>query len=165
MKRGGFTMEHDPRFRARFDQESIGFALIDRETSLLVKVNEKFCDLVGIEKAAAERTTFMEIGHPEDMKDKLLHVHELLEGGLEVLTVEKSFRRKDGSSISCNLTLCPLRDIDGEFGYYLALVEDITKKKRVERQLQEKVDLLEQHVEYLEAELEQKTRESKSVTA
>jgi len=158
-------MENDPRFSVKFDQDPIGFALIDRETSFLVKVNERFCDLVGIKKDAAERTTFMEISHPKDMKDKLLHVHELLEGGLEVLTVEKNFSRQDGTSISCNFTLCPLRDIDGEFAYYLALVEDITKNKRVERQQQEKIDLLEQRVEYLEAELERKTSELESATA
>lgn len=156
-------MEKDPRFSAKFDQDTIGFALIDRETSLLVKVNERFCDLVGIKKDAAESTSFMEISHPEDMKDKLLHVHELLEGGLDVLSVEKNFTRKDGTSISCNFTLCPLRDIDGECNYYLALVEDITKNKRLERKLQEKIDVLEQHVEYLEAELERKTTELEAV--
>jgi len=155
-------MENDPRFSAICDADPIGFALIERETGLLGKVNERFCDLVGINKDTAESITFKEIAHPEDLKEKLYHVHALLEGGLEVLVIEKNLIREDGSKILCNFTLCPLRDIYEGCDYYLALVEDVTERKKRERRLQEKNDFLEQRVEQLEKELEIKTKELES---
>ena len=153
------VMEHDPRFSTKFDQAAIGFALIDSRTGNLVKVNKEFCNIVGLEKDAAEGASFMAIAHPDDVQESLHAMQGLLEGGLGEFTMEKRFARDDGSLVFCNLTVLPLWDVDEEPNYHLAIVEDLTARKSAENQLKKINDLLGQRVVELSAELEAKTRE------
>ena len=103
-------MEHDPRFRTTFDQAGIGFALLDSRTGNLIKANKKFCDIVGLEKDVAEGSSFMAIAHPDDVRESLLTMKGLLEGGLGEFTMEKRYTRDDGSLVFCNLTVCSIME-------------------------------------------------------
>ena len=152
-------MEHDPRFRTTFDQAGIGFALIDSRTGNLIKVNKEFCDIVGLEKDVAEGSSFMAIAHPDDVRENLLAMKGLMEGGLGEFTMEKRYTRDDGSLVFCNLTVSQLWDVDEEPTYHLVIVNDITARKDAENQLQKINDLLGQRVSELTVELEAKTKE------
>lgn len=152
-------MEHDPRFRTNFDQSTNGFALIDSRTGNLIKVNKEFCDIVGLEKDVAEGSSFMAITHPDDVRENLLTMKGLLEGGLGEFTMEKRYTRDDGSLVFCNLTVAQLWDVDEESTYHLVIVNDITARKSAENQLQKINDLLGQRVSELTVELEAKTKE------
>lgn len=152
-------MEHDPRFRTIFDQTSLGIALLDCRTGNLIKVNKKFCDIVGLEKDVAEGSSFMAIAHPDDVLESLPTMKGLLEGGLGEFTMEKRYTRDDGSLIFCNLTVAQLWNDDEEPTNHLLIVDDITARKSAENQLQKINDLLGQRVSELTVELEAKTKE------
>ena len=51
-------MEIEPRFQAIFDQAAVGFAYIESRTGRLVKVNEKFRDIIGLKKDSESSETF-----------------------------------------------------------------------------------------------------------
>jgi PAS domain S-box-containing protein len=159
----GVVMEYDARVRAVFDHGAVGFALIDRHTGNFVKVNKRFCDIVGLDENNAEGSSFMDIAHPDDMQENLHKVKFLLEGGLGDITMEKCFVQPDGSVVSCNLTLFPLWDIGVESDYYIAVVEDTTKIKSALEKLQKANDLLGQRVMELTAALETKTYELEAI--
>ena len=152
-------MQHDPRFRTTFDQAASGFALIDSRTGNFIKANKKFCDFVGLEKGVAEGSSFMALPHPDDVREKLLTMKGLMEGGLGEFTMEKRYTRDDGFPVICNLTVAQLWDVDEEPTYHLVIVNDITAHKSAENQLQKINDLLGQRVSELTVELEAKTQE------
>jgi len=149
----------DSRFSIIFDQVLLGFALIDKNTGQLVRFNQRFCDIVGLEKDVAEGCSFMEIAHPDDLQEKLQKMHKLMEGGLGEFTLEKRFTRDDGSMVFCNLTIFSAGDSGEEPNCHLAIIEDVTARKSAEEKAQKINDLLGQRVVDLTAAFEEKTKE------
>ena len=152
-------MENDATFSVKFDQVDIGYALIDSTNGHLIKVNKKFCDIVGLEKDAAEETSFVDIAHPGDLQTNLKNMQRLLEGGLNEITIEKKFFRKDGAQVFCNLTIASLSEVDELPTYHLAVFEDISERKCAENQLKKINDMLAQRVQNLTTELDAKISE------
>jgi len=152
-------VEYDSRFSIKFDQVLLGFALIDKNTGQLVRVNKRFCDIVGLEKDGAEGSSFMEIAHPDDLQENLQKMHTLLEGGLGEFSLEKRFTRDDGSMIFCNLTIFSAGDSSEDPAYHLAIIEDVTARKSAEEKARKINDLLGRRVLDLTAALDEKTKE------
>ena len=152
-------MKKDARFTTKFDQVDIGYALIDSTTGHLIKVNKKFCDIAGLEVNIAEGTSFLDIGHHIDVQENLHKMQELMQGGLDELTMELNYTQEDGSIVFCNVTIASLSGAEESPMYHLAIVEDLTERKRAENRLKKTNDLLGQRVQDLMAELASKTEE------
>ena len=152
-------MKKDARFTTKFDQMDIGYALIDSTTGHLIKANKKFCDMAGLEGNIAEGTSFMDIDHHDDAQGNLHKMQELMQGGLDELTMELNYTQEDGSIVFCNLTIASLWSVDDELAYHIAILEDTTERKSSENQLKKTNDLLGQRVQDLMAELASKTEE------
>jgi PAS domain S-box-containing protein len=152
-------MENDARFKAKFDQVDIGYALIDSTTGILIKVNNKFCDIVGLEKDSAEGSSFMDMPHPGDVQESLHKMQELMQGGLDEFTMELQYTLEDSSTVFRNLTIASLWTVDDELMYHLAILEDTTEHKSSENQLKKINDMLAQRVQNLTTELDTKTSE------
>ena len=101
---------NDAKFHAIFNQAAVGFAYIESRTGRLVKVNKKFCDIIGFKKGSGESDTFMSITHPDDLKEDLDNMEKLLKGDVREFSMEKRYIRKDGSIVWGNLTVSALWD-------------------------------------------------------
>ncbi len=152
-------MIKDLRYDAIFERAASGFAFIDSKTGKFVKVNEKFCDLLGLDKDALELTTFMSVTHPEDLQEDLDNMQKLTKGELRQFSMEKRYIRHDGSLVWGNLTVAALWDEGEEPDYHLAIVDDITVRKRAEECLQKSNELLEQRVSEHTEELRVRAQE------
>jgi PAS domain S-box-containing protein len=51
-------------------------------------------------------------------------------------------RRADGSLITEEMTITPVRDSSGEIAYFIAIKQDITQRRKAERKLREQAELL-----------------------
>ncbi len=80
-------------------------------------------------------TTFMAITYPEDLQLDLDNMDRLLRGEVRGFTMEKRLVRKDGGLVWVNLTVSPLWQPGEESHQHLAVVEDITERKRAEEAL------------------------------
>ena len=58
----------------------------------------------------------------------------MLRGENQPYTMEKRYVRKDGSPVWVNLTVSLVREASGEPRYFIAVVEDISERKRVEEE-------------------------------
>jgi len=152
-------MGQEARFSTKIDRGEIGLAIIDRATGAFVKVNQRFCDIVGLTEEEAEGATFMEIAHPRDLQNNLENMQKLMAGGMKDFSMEKCFTRDDGSEVFCELNLFTLWDIGSEADYYLIVLEDTTERKQAEEKMQLVNDLLGRRVQELTVELEEKTKE------
>jgi diguanylate cyclase (GGDEF)-like protein/PAS domain S-box-containing protein len=129
--------ESESRFRALFEQAAVGVAEIVMETGQFITVNHRLCELVGRTEEEMLATTFHAITHPDD-----LHLHEdktvlLRAGKIGHYNLEKRYLRKDGGIVWVDITVSPLWKPGEEPGRNIAVVEDITARKRMEEEIRE----------------------------
>ena len=125
--------ESEERFRATFEHAAIGAAQVGIEGRWL-RVNRRLCEIVGYEREELLERTFQDITHPDDLDEDLALVRLLLEDELQTYTVEKRYLRKGGLEVWVNLTVSLVRDSSGEPAYFIAVVEDISERKKTEEE-------------------------------
>lgn len=132
----------DDRFRAVFEQVAVGVAEIDSASGGFLRINRKYCDIVGYSQEEMMRQSFTSLTHPDDMAAILENLQALRERRGREFSVEKRCRRKDGSSVWVSLTVSPLRE-DGEpHTTYITIVQDITQRKLAEAAIQAQLEEL-----------------------
>jgi PAS domain S-box-containing protein len=126
--------ESEERFRATFDQAAVGVAHIGLDGSWL-RVNQKLCEIVGYTREELLQRTFQDITHPDDMEADLEHLRRLQTGEISRYSMEKRYFRKAGSVVWIELTVSLVRAPSGEPEYFIAILENITERKRAEEAL------------------------------
>ena len=128
--------EAELRYRTIFKQAGAGVAQIESLTGQFVQVNRQYCETVGLTEAEMLATTFGAITHPDDLEPNLENMTRLLSGEIPSFTMEKRYLRKDGGIVWVNLNVAPLWR-PGELPvHHIAIVQDITERKRAEEALQ-----------------------------
>jgi PAS domain S-box-containing protein len=127
--------ESEERFRATFEQAAVGIAHTAPDGSWL-RVNQRLCDIVGYTREELLQKTFQDITHPDDLDADLEQVRRLLTSEISTYSMEKRYIRKDGSVVWIGLTVSLVREPSGEPGYFIAVVEEITGRKRAEEELE-----------------------------
>ncbi|MEM9220227.1 MAG: PAS domain S-box protein [Cyanobacteria bacterium P01_F01_bin.150] len=121
-------------FRNTFEQAAVGIGHVSHSGNLL-RVNQRFCDIVGYSKAELLNLTFQDISHPEDLKVDLANVQQLLARHIAMFRMEKRYIRKDGTITWTHLTCSPVYGQDGELEYLIGVIEDINARKQTEEML------------------------------
>lgn len=134
----------EARFRATFEQAAVGIAHVAAlgPVGRFLRINKKFCDIVGYTKEEMLNLTFQDITLPDDLDNDLEHVRKLLEGVISTYSMEKRYIRKDRSTVWVNLTVTLLRDEEGNPDHFVSLVMDITDRKLAEQDLINSRDFL-----------------------
>jgi PAS domain S-box-containing protein len=128
-------MESEARFRVIFEQAAVGVLQVNALTGHLERANSKLCDIVGIESDEIENIAFAEIMPPDDFKAFMDKVKILFEGTVKEANMEMRFIHKNGSEVWVDLTLSPMRLADGRPSHYIAVVQDITVRKKAEEKV------------------------------
>ena len=135
--------ESEERFRAIFEQAAVGISLADA-SQRIVSANHTFCQMLGYPESELVRLHVADITPPETRTTVHGQNVQLLAGAVRSRTVEKSYRRKDGSLFWARSTISALRDAAGHPCHLLAVVEDISERKQAEEALRESRAQLEQ---------------------
>ncbi|MDQ4127631.1 MAG: PAS domain S-box protein [Actinomycetota bacterium] len=125
--------ESEERFRATFELAAVGAAQVGIDGRWL-RVNRRLCEIVGYSQEELLARTFQDITHPDDLEGDLGRMRRILAGEIETYTLEKRYLRKDGSEVWVNLTVSLVRGASGEPGYFIAVVEDISERKKAEEE-------------------------------
>jgi diguanylate cyclase (GGDEF)-like protein/PAS domain S-box-containing protein len=126
--------ESEERMRLFFERQIVGAAITTPEKGW-ENVNERLCSMLGYTFEELQKTTWTELTHPDDLPADAAQFSRLLAGEIDEYAIEKRFLRKDGSVIKTNLSVACVRKADRKVAYVLALVEDITDRKRAEEAL------------------------------
>ncbi len=140
--------ESEERFRATFQQAAVGVALVNPDGRWL-QVNQKLCDIVGYSREDLMSRTFQDITHPDDLDADLRYVRQMLDGEIKTYSIEKRYVRKDGSLVWINLSVALVRGDTGLPNYFISIVEDISERKRIGTELQQKLAELHQWYEVM----------------
>jgi PAS domain S-box-containing protein len=128
--------EREERFRATFEQAAVGMAHVDLSGKFL-RINEKFFQITGYPPDELLQLTFQEITHPEDLDLDVTEAKRLLSGEINTYSMEKRYIRKNGTIVWINLTGSLVKTYAGRPDYFIAVVEDISERKRAEESLRE----------------------------
>ncbi len=124
-------LRSEERFRATFEQAAVGIAHVGFGGEWL-RVNQKLCHIVGYTREELLERTFQDITHPDDLQEDLDLFVPLMAGEISTYSMEKRYLHKDGSTVWINLTVSAAYDGKGKPSYCISVIEDVTRRKRVE---------------------------------
>ncbi|MBN9628406.1 MAG: diguanylate cyclase [Acidovorax sp. SCN 65-28] len=127
--------ESEERFRALFNQATVGVAQVDSATGQFVRVNQRYADILGYSPQELVGMTFQSLTHPDDLAADLAHVRRLQSGDVPEYRLEKRYIHKDGHEVWGDLTVSSMWASGSAPGYHIAVVQDITARKRMEENL------------------------------
>jgi PAS domain S-box-containing protein len=130
-KRTAELSESEKRFRATFEQAAVGIAHVSPEGRFL-RVNQKWCDIVGYSHEEMTKLTFQAITHPDDLDADLDSVRQMLNGEIETYFMEKRYFHKSGEVVWINLTVSLVRNEAGQPQWFVSVIEDISDRKQAE---------------------------------
>lgn len=128
--------ESEFRFNKLYENGPFGMVVANKDFKLL-KANAAFCTIMGYTEAELLQFNFEDVTHPDDQLKDMANFRKLINKEISVYKTEKRYIRKDGQLIWGSLTVIAYIDSNGQFLYNLAVVEDVTDKKRIEIELLE----------------------------
>jgi len=121
--------------RASFEQAAVGIIERDLATGNYSRINNYFCDKIGYSFSELQDLSLTDFTHPDDIAESLKLREKLHKGEIENFTLEKRYVCKDGS-IFWSATTVSLINLPGKEGQRcLAIIKDISDRKRYEQEL------------------------------
>lgn len=133
----------EARFRAIYERGPAGIAIADTEGRLLL-ANPCFCQMLGFSEAELLGRHFQELMVVDDLAAVERGNREIRAGLRDHYGIQKRCIRKDGQTIWVALTASVLRGASGEPEFGLAIVQDITERKRSEEERTRLLEMLHQ---------------------
>jgi diguanylate cyclase (GGDEF)-like protein/PAS domain S-box-containing protein len=124
------------RLRAIFDNAAAGIALAGTDDHFL-EVNQGWIDMLGYTAAEAGALTPRDIVHPDDILSNQAQIEALKHGETAHFSSEQRLVRKDGSIFWGNVSVTPISGSQGNIEAFIAIITDITERKRAEAALQQ----------------------------
>ena len=128
--------ESEERWRALFEHAGVGIAQLSLSGAFL-RVNPRLCEILGYSSKTLARRALQELTHPDDLGLNLRYLGELLAGTRPSFSMEKRYRRSDDTWLWVNLTVSLVRIGMSEPAYFIAVIEDISERKKSEQALRE----------------------------
>jgi PAS domain S-box-containing protein len=133
----------EEEFRANFELAGIGQAQVDPNSGRFLRVNPRFCEMLGYSERELLNLTFLDITYPGDLEHNIASWLDFTRGGSNQYTVEKRYVRKDGSIIWGEITATVLRDAVGQPLRTVSMIQDITERRLSEAVFQSQKSALE----------------------
>jgi PAS domain S-box-containing protein len=125
-------IKNELKFKTIFEQATIGFAIIEAHTGVLLQANKKFYDMLGFTPEEIKEKNITSLIHPDDLDSTLSNIKKLNEGLIPEYLSEKRCLTKSGKIIWINSTISPLWENNEKPISHIAFFKDITEKKEAE---------------------------------
>jgi PAS domain S-box-containing protein len=133
--------QSEERFRSTFESAPVG-VVNSGINGQFWAVNQGYCDLLGYSRDELLTMTFQQVTHPDYRQYDAEMIKRMLAGNISSFTAEKKYVRKDGGVIWANLSARLIRDADGAPNYFVAVIENIDRRKQAEAQIAKSLSLL-----------------------
>jgi PAS domain S-box-containing protein len=125
----------EENFRQIFEESPIGI-IISSPQAQFIRVNRSAAEMLGYSVSELQKTSVKEVALPEDLESIQKMIEELSSKKRKSFSLQMRFLRKDDSLLWSNLIVTAIYDAQGQVVNHLAMVEDITEKKKNEEAVQ-----------------------------
>ncbi|SFL94548.1 two-component system, sporulation sensor kinase A [Paenibacillus sp. 1_12] len=133
--------QSEERFQSAFGHAPIGMALVDLNGQYF-KVNQTLCSIIGYSEQELLQIGYMDITHPEDLNKHMQLLDMLMNRAASHFFLEKRYIHKHGSIIWALLGVSLVHDDEGNPLYFIAQIEDIMDRKKLELLRDEQEELM-----------------------
>ncbi|NQE32721.1 PAS domain S-box protein [Microcoleus asticus] len=142
--------DSEERFRATVEQAAVGITHPDK-TGRYLRVNQKFCEIVGYTASELLSRTWMDVTYPEDIDADLEQSKQLFAGEIDSFKMEKRLLHKDGNVVWVNITVSLIKEPLSGAIYNVVVTEEISDRKQAEVALKESEERFRQLAENIES--------------
>ncbi len=128
--------ESEERFRRIYEHAPMGIAITDWKWYFQL-CNSAYTAMLGYTEEELRHKVFSELVHPDDRDANIAEIRLLMAGELPFFEIDNRYVRKDGEIVWVHKSVSVLRDEKAAPAYFLALVTDITERKRADEALRE----------------------------
>jgi two-component system sensor histidine kinase DctS len=125
------VQDSEARFRSLFEQAAAGMVATAPDGRFL-QVNPAYCRFLGYTEQELLRMTGPDVTHPDDREATRARLAEARDGSRQVVDLEKRYLRKDGTTVWGHVSASWIRASSGKEFYSVAIVQDITTRKRAQ---------------------------------
>jgi PAS domain S-box-containing protein len=143
--------ESEARMRATVEQATAGVLRYDT-LGRFILVNRTFCQMLGYTESELIGKSIADVTHRDDLKENMRSFRRMIQEGTP-FEMEKRYIRKDGSILWADVSASAVRRPDGKIQSSVAVVVDVTARKKAEAALQKSKELLELRVRERTGEL------------
>jgi PAS domain S-box-containing protein len=123
--------ESEESFRRIFEECPVGIALSNPQAQI-INVNPMFTAVLGYSQKEIAGRSFKDFTYSEDIAENENLLNQLIKLKIPFFTMQKRYIHKNGNVIWANITVTAIRGQNGELVSTLAMIEDVTEKKRTE---------------------------------
>ena len=86
--------ESEELFRKTFEQAAVGIAHVNLNGNF-IRINQKFCDIVGYSQQEMLKLTFQDITHPDDLATDLNNFQRLIGQDIDIYSAKNWYLQKN----------------------------------------------------------------------
>jgi diguanylate cyclase (GGDEF)-like protein/PAS domain S-box-containing protein len=135
----GPARHSDDHFEQVFERAPIGTGLMDLDGRWTL-VNRALCEITGYTREELIDRSFAEITHPDDVDSDAEQYAQLLAGAIPAFQIEKRYVSAAGETLSAILSISLVRDGSWAPVHFIAQLQDISERKRLEEHLRHLAD-------------------------
>jgi PAS domain S-box-containing protein len=137
--------ESEARLRATVEQATAGVSRCDTN-GRIVFANRTLCKMLGYTESELIGKSVADVTYRDDLEKNMRLFQRMIQTG-KPFELEKRYIRKDGSVIWADVSASAVRDPKGKARSTVAVIVDISARKKVEQALQKSKEALEQLVD------------------
>ena len=122
----------EERARATFEQAAVGMAYVGLD-GRFIRINKKFCDIVGYPESELVELKFTDITHPDDLAADAEALTRLARGETGTDSREKRYVHKSGDPVWVERTVALVRTDQGTSPWLITVIQDISARKAAEQ--------------------------------
>lgn len=126
--------ESEEKFRKIFELSPFCIVMTGKDFGI-IRANQSFCNMIGYDEEELKSFTFKHFTHPDYVANDEISLLRLIAGEIPIYNTEKKYIKKDRSVIWGSTTVSIIRNNKGEVQFFLAMVEDITSRKKAQSEL------------------------------
>lgn len=124
--------DRDRLLKLFFDLPFVGMSITSPVTKRWQHVNDRLCEMLGYTREELMALTWTELTYPEDLASDMTEFERVLKGEIDSYQMGKRFVRKNGSLVDTMLHVKAVRYPDGGVEWFVATIQDISARRRME---------------------------------
>ena len=135
--------ESEDRFSAAFSHAPVGM-VITAPDGLFIEANQAYLDMLGLTREEIAARPSDGFTHPDDVAATHQFGEGFRTGAHHTAVLEKRYYRKNGEMIWAHASGTMRRDLANRPTQFIAIIEDITRRKQIEEALHQSQERLQQ---------------------